>query len=259
MNELCHTIPGRSKIPEIVYRMVTLFKNSLNLLRTLAELQVEYEVAQERRRPKHKRSRIEGREYAVNKYLASSLATILHRLEWKSQQPGHADLLEGMLFSLLEPTGRLISKAVFCEHVAISDNPGNISKNDDPDCSGDFKNESRYIVQILRAALGSSERRDLISQVLSTRLQTPGNTESIDGSAPSAIKSGDLFSKAKKLLQSTLVKSAVGGADLETLRLPTPPIEDDEMLVEVDDEIEKYGSEWLIESVWGIIGWDMIT
>jgi hypothetical protein len=259
MNELCLTIPGRARIPEIVYRMVIYFSNSLILLRKLGTLQAEHEPTRDSQGPRHKRSRIEEREYIVNKCLANTLASIVRHLEWKVQQPGHADLLEGILFCILEHTGRLISEAVFAEHVATSENPGNITKNDDPRVSGSIKYESRYMVKVLHAALGDAGRRELVAQVLTAGKPNSNDQAHFGDSHLSSALSGDLLSLAKKLLQSTLMKSAVGGPDLETLRLPTPPIEETDSSVEVGEEVEKYGSEWLIESVWGIIGWDMIA
>ncbi|KAE9372298.1 hypothetical protein N431DRAFT_439408, partial [Stipitochalara longipes BDJ] len=163
-----------------------------------------------------------------------------------------------MLFCVLEKAGRLVSEAVFAEHVATSDNPGNISKADDPLSSGLVKHESRYLVQILQAAVGGSKKRELIAQVLAQGKPTLNSQNRATESVISAALSGDLLSKVRKLLQSTLVKSAVGGLDLQTLRLPTPPLEEAEMQVEIEGEVEKYGSEWLIQSIWGIIGWDLI-
>ena len=247
-------------MPEIVYRMVMFFKKALMLLHMLGELQVQYEASQACQGPRHKRSRLEEREYIVSKTLAASLASIAHDMEWKGGQFGHADLLEGMLFCIMEQTGRLLSEAVFAEHVATSDNPGNISKLGDPVPSGSIEHESRYMVQILQAALGGTTRRKAIAQVLNFGTSSSVGQAHAAAIAPrSSASPADLLSKAKNLLQSTLVKSAVGGPDLETLRLPTPPMEEAELITDVDEEIEKYGSEWLVHSVWGIIGWDMIA
>lgn len=246
-------------MPEIVYRMVMFFKKALMLLHMLGELQVEYEAAQACQGPRHKRSRLEEKEYIVSKTLAASLSSVAHDMEWKLGQCGHADLLEGILFCIMEQTGRLLSETVFAEHVATSDNPGNISKFGDAVPSGSIKHESRYLVQILQAALGGTTRRKAIAQVLN--LDAPSSIGPVPAaiSPRSSASPADLLSKAKKLLQSTLVKSAVGGPDLETLRLPTPPMEEAELTTDVDEEIEKYESEWLVHSLWGIIGWDMIA
>jgi hypothetical protein len=259
MNELCTTIPGRTRMPVTVYRMVMFFKKALCLLHNLASLQATSETIPETQRPIQKRSRIEEREYVVTKSLANSLASIAYSIEWKPGQSGHSNLLEGILFCILEHTGRLVSEAVFSEHVAVSDNPGNISKVDDSIPSRSVRHESRYLVQILRAAMGGLNKKEVIAQALAANSSTSSMNGPLVGSTISSTLSADLLSKAKKLLQSTLVKAAVGGTDLESLRLPTPPIEEIDVPVEVDDPVEKYGSEWLIQSVWGLVGWDMVA
>jgi hypothetical protein len=195
----------------------------------------------------------------VTKYLANCLVSILDGIEWKVGRPGHADLLEGMLFCVLEEAGRLVSEAVFAEHVATSDNPGNISKTNDPMLQKSINHESRYLVQILQAAVGGTKKRELIAQVLAQGNPDSNEQRRLAGSAMSLALSGDLLSKTRKLLQSTLVRSAVGESNLETLRLPTPPLEETDMPLETNGQIEKYGSEWLVQSVWGIIGWDLIA
>lgn len=246
-------------MPEVVYRLVTFFKQALTHLHSLSTIQAEYEVARNCERPSHKRSRTEESEYIVTKSLASSLASIVCGIEWKAGQYGHAELLEGMLFCILEHTGRLVSEAIFAEHVATSDNSGNISKVNDPAPNESVKHESRYIVQILQAAFGGMQRRELIAHILASGKSISNGQAHLAGSASSLALSNNFFSKFKKLLQSTLVKSAVGGPDLETLRFTTPPIEETELVVEARDAFEKYGPEWLVQSVWSLVGWDMIA
>jgi hypothetical protein len=282
LNELCRTIPGRAKKAEIVYKMVMFFNKALNLLQTVISLQTEHEAVHERRKSRHKRCRVDEEEYIVNKYLTKSLASMAYGLEWKADQPGHSDLLEGFLFSVLEHIGRLVSEAVFAEHVATSDKPGNITKNTPLSPAKDSL-ESRYMIKILYAALGGSDRKDLVARVLATGKRQLSRLRSSVGSSllspdKADIKglsrysdaaekvlqiandpSGDLLSKGKKLLQSTLVKSAVGGGELETLRLPTPPAEESISILGANNENERFGSDWLIETVWALIGWDLIT
>jgi hypothetical protein len=285
LNELCRTIPGRAKKAEIVYKMVMFFNKALNLLQAVISLQVEHEAVHERRKSRYKRGRVDEEEYVVNKYLAKFLASMAYGLEWKADQPGHSDLLEGILFSVLEHIGRLVSEAVFAEHVATSDKPGNITKNAPLSPVKDSL-EPRYMIKILYAALGGSDRKDLVARVLATgkrsvttqsrlrssvgsSLLSPGKADikslsrysNAAEKVPLIVKnpSGDLLSKGKKLLQSTLVKSAVGGAGLETLRLPTPPAEESISILGVNNVDERFGSDWLIETVWALIGWDLIT
>ncbi|KUJ21955.1 uncharacterized protein LY89DRAFT_390190 [Mollisia scopiformis] len=255
IDDLFRTIPGRAKKTEIVYRMVMLFNRGLNILRTISAEQATHDMAARSHSPQHKRPRIEAGEYLVNKYLANALAAIAHNAQWKAQQPAHCEILEGCLFSILEHTGRLVSEAIFGEHVASSDLPANITTNAGSVVRGFVRPEARYIIQVLHALAGAGDRRGLVTQILAAG-KTSLN-EQLRATNPTNLDIfGDLLSKSKRLLQITLVKSAVGGADLESLRLPTPPLETSNVATE--ERLEKYGKEWLIEMVWGIIGWDIV-
>lgn len=255
-NELCNTIPGRSKKSELVYQLVLFFSKSLDFLRTLSNLQAETEEDRMRQMRWSKKARLEEGEYAINKYLAGMLASVSYGLEWKAAHPGHADLLEGILFTILEHTGRLLSEAVFDEHVAASNNLGNITKEGTSGCRSSARIEARYIVQVLHAALGGDERKDLVAQLLAAGKINAG---SLRQGSVHGVFSADLLVKAKKLLQSTLMKSAVGGEDLETLRLPTPPVERTVLPAAKGAGVERYGSDWLVETVWALIGWDLMN
>ena len=83
---------------------------------------------------------------------------------------------------------------------------------------------------------------------------------SLGNASSSGSTEGDMLQRAKKLLQSTLLKSTLGGSELECLclRLPRLPTE----ISNVEDiriDTERYGREWLLETLWGLIGWDMVT
>ncbi|KAG4429012.1 hypothetical protein IFR05_015508 [Cadophora sp. M221] len=255
MNHLFLTISGRLKQVEIVSRMVMFFKKSLDLLQTICALQLEDDRS---RSPRSKRARLEGGEYAVNKYLAQALALITKEVKWEINQPGHGDILEGMLFLVIEHTGRLISDSVFGEHVAASDNPANISNSHTFPSRGLLRPESRYMIQVLYAALGGSDhdRKELIIRVVSAGHSAQNSTSRDSTAMPSGSgTSGEMLRKAKKKLQGTLLQSMLGEIDPESLRLPKKPTE----MSEVEDKRlngEKYGKEWLLETVWGLIGWD---
>ncbi len=223
----------------------------------LCGLQEEHEIIQRDRRQRDKRPKVEEKEYAVNKYLTKMLASLAYSLEWKVGQPGHCELLEGILFSTIEHIGRLVSEVVFGEHVATSDNPGNITKSAHVAPKAPARSEARYIVQVLHAALGGTDRKSLVSQILADKQTALGAYKTASsGGLPGNLL---LLSKVKRLLQSTLMKSTVGGEELETLRLPAPPQERMEVQNVVGIGAEKYGSDWLIETVWALIGWDLIN
>jgi len=256
-NELCRTIPGRAKKSELVFQLVMFFNKTLDFLKKLCSLQEEHEIIQRDRRQRDKRPRIGEEEYAVNKYLTKMLASIAYSLEWKVGQPGHCELLEGILFSTIEHIGRLVSEVVFGEHVASSDNPGNITKSAHVAPKAPGRSEARYIVQVLHAALGGTDRKYLVSQILADKqtILRASETPSSEGLSENLL----LLSKVKRLLQSTLMKSTIGGEELETLKLPAPPEERTEVRNVARIQAEKYGSDWLIETVWALIGWDLIN
>jgi len=256
-NEICRTIPGRSKKSELVFQLVMFFEHSLQFLKTLSDLQADQEDTPVHRARSTKRARVEEHEYVVNKYLAKMLSSVAYGLEWEVHQPGHSDFLEGLVFSILEHTGRLLSEAMFDEHIAVSDNPGNISKNIPRGSKEAARIEARYIVQILHATLGGDKRKELIAQILSSSRRQAGHSRLV--STNGSVLSGELLLKARKLLQSTLMKTTVGGQELETLRLPTPPLEVTEMIVPEGSTMERYGSDWLVETVWALIGWDLMN
>lgn len=256
-NELCRTIPGRAKKEELVFHLVMFFDKSLDFLKTFSDLQADEQTLVSRGGRSHKRIRVEKGEFAVNKYLSKMLSSVAYGLEWKLQQPGHSDLLEGILFSVLEHTGRLLSESVFEEHVAASDSPGNISQGRRQKFSDASRVEARYIVQILHATLGGDERKGLVAQILSSGRIPAG--QSRHNSVKGAVLSGDVLLKAKKLLQSTLMRTTVGGEDLETLRLPTPPLETTGVVVPKRAVTERYGADWLVETIWALIGWDLMN
>ncbi|KAI9051318.1 hypothetical protein LZ554_004365 [Drepanopeziza brunnea f. sp. 'monogermtubi'] len=252
VNELFLTIPGRSKKPEVIYGIVMLFKKALDFLHAISSLQAQDEVTQRSQNMGSKRARTETTEYAVNKHLAQMLVSMVQDVDWKPNQTGHAEIIEGIVFSILEHTGRLVSDSVFGEHVATSDNPGNITKCPGLPANGVLRPESRYMVQVLYGVLGGQGRIELVSRMLS-----PGQTQSCGIGIVSA-SSEAMLSKSKKLLQSTLLKSILGGAKLESLGLPRLPPESFNLTVE-PAVVENYGKEWLLETVWGLVGWDMVT
>ena len=254
LNELCLTILGRSMKHEIVYRLAMFFKKALDHLHTVCTLQAKTET-EGRRKTRSQRDKI-GEEYAVNKYLPRALI-LISQVDWQVGKPGHSDILEGILFAILEHTGRLVSNAVFNEHIAISDKVGNITLGDTEPWTGAAPLEARYIVPVLHAALGrSNSRRELVDRVLydgceTAKVQTQGSSQQ------TLTDSGcDLLLKARKRLQETLVKCAIGGEGLGGLVLPSQP-DDFDISPEPAQCAEKYSPEWLIESIWADVGWEL--
>ncbi|EPE33711.1 hypothetical protein GLAREA_06724 [Glarea lozoyensis ATCC 20868] len=244
LNEICRTMLGRTKKNDIIYRMTRYIQKAIAFLHDISLAQ-EYKESKAPRRQGSNGH--DGIEYIVNKHLAISITSMLAGLEWEAGKPGHSELLEGILYTILQHTGKLVSVAVFNEHVASSKNEGKVTENTQSGevCTAKF--ESRYIIQILYTAIGGATKTELISQVLAAGR----SNMSKDGK-------GDLISKARKLLQSTLINNSTGGVSLETLRLPPPPSEDTAIPDDVHHSVERYSSEWLVEMAWALVGWDMV-
>ncbi|KAI1003422.1 hypothetical protein K3495_g4785 [Podosphaera aphanis] len=255
LNLLSGTPPGRTRKDKIVYQMVMFFNRSLDSLHAMSLTQTEHEAAHG-----HDCSRpstyVVDEEYIVNRSLVNCLVLILKSLDWKADVAGHSDLLEGILCSVLKHTGRLVSEAIFLEHVATSDNPGNMTQ-DSPVLTSQKPSafESRYVVQILHAALGGTSKKLRIAEVLAARKDQTSRPDATH----SFLSSNRSLSHALLLLQSTLVKSAVGGNHLESFRMPTPPAEEPQTAVDENSSVERYGSEWLLENVWTLVGWDLVA
>ncbi|KAL2075570.1 hypothetical protein VTL71DRAFT_513 [Oculimacula yallundae] len=254
MDRLFRTMHGRSKQREIVYRTVMFFRSSLDLLKTVSALQSEDEQIRQNQSTRSKRPRVEFVEYAVNKYLAQTLASIANEVDWDVRLPGHSEILEGMLVVVIQHTGRLLSDAVFGEDITAE--------------RGIVRLETRYVLPILYAALGGANRREQVNRVLSREFGDPrsfpttsrnpalGASGSSGTNEPRVI--GELLKKVRTLLQSTLLQNTLGTNDLGGLTLPPAPAE----MSEIEDTRqgeEKYGKEWLLETVWGLLGWDLVT
>ena len=196
---------------------------------------------------------IDGEDYAFNKYLTKAVESMIC-MQWKVGQPGHKDLLEGIMFFILEHIGRLVSNAVFNEHVSMSDRPGNITKDGPTIFLKASKLEARYMIEILAASLAeSSVKRDLIAQVLS---DDPMNLHRTSGYA------GDVLVRAREKIQCSLLRSVVGEGVPDGLTFPKPSIPEpgiNGLSTTADNIMEKYGTEWLLASVWALVGWEMMT
>jgi len=236
--------------------MISFFQGSLSFFRTACEAQkVE---ASNNRGLRQKRIRTEIEEYAVNKLLAKMLSSILYSLEWKPHQPWHSDLLEGALYFILEYVGQLVSDATFGEQVASCDSPDNITNSVAINAKELSWFESKYVIQILHVALGGASSKDLVLEVLVGKSNS--NVESrTTRSHGTSIMSSELLSKARLLLQSTFMKHTIGASGHEILRMPSPPIEEVHLAIDTEEKLEEYGSEWLVESVWALIGWDLVA
>lgn len=258
LNVISRTIEGRKRKGRLVYAMTMFFSKSLDLLHTLGGMQLEHEEAIENQDPRRKAC-VEEAEYVADKHLERILSTIVYNLGWKQNQAVHSELLEGILYVVLDHTGRMLSMTVFRENVAASKNPGNITETDGDAIPNKLsKHEMRYAVQVLHNALGGRDKKDLFLHVLASGKRNLPTQVRMGGSGTISVPHGDLLKKAKILLQSTLVKTTLGHDELETLISPSMAEEVSDSVVDGVENII-HGPLWFVEQMWSLIGWDLVV
>ena len=259
---LCQTILGRSKKGGLIFGMVNFFSTALESIHKISIRQAENEALLEGRlSPRSSGSTIGSNEYAVNKYLTGALVAILRSIDWKADQTGHSDVLEGILFHILGHIGRLLSNAVFAEHVAMSTSLAHITEsNEVGDRIGKY--EARYMVHILYTSLGNPEKRELVAQVLLGGKTSIESDIRCGGANQRLFPSQDfsVLAQVKSLIQSTLLRSAIGWSDQATLSsMKLPEADPDSWPTLAEFKEENLGSDWLVGAVLGILGWDIIV
>lgn len=264
---LCQTILGRGKRHAIIYGLVKFFGDAIAVVTASCVSQAEYELNRNLQ-PHQKRQRTDkGREgdNPTAKSLTACLVSVLSSLHWQEGQNSHADTLEGILFYILRRTGCIISQITFKEEVVSSNLLRHISKANGAD-SGVAERaatlESWYIWQIIQAALGGSDpdRRDLVMKVLAKNV-TLATGAGVVGQTKRGL-TGGLLENEKRKLQSTLVQSIIGEspelAFMDSLKLPSRPDIEEAPPSTMDDDGNENKIHWFIESIWALVGWDMV-
>ncbi|KAL5051784.1 hypothetical protein BDW71DRAFT_193330 [Aspergillus fruticulosus] len=188
---------------------------------------------------------------------AIQLASLLNRMVTSLDLtcPGHRRLLEGFLYTLLSRVGKVLSLFVFQDLQLRPDlrmDPdklplpaGLIHAEVDGKSLGAAQTEARYLVCLARGALAVFDKH-------ATSLSAPLEY----------LPEVRFLSSIKARLQSTLVQ-AVFGADSDlgqTLEKPTPPkVFDIKRLLEDHQPSEISVSEWYIQELWQLLGWEMLT
>ncbi|KAG9247282.1 hypothetical protein BJ878DRAFT_205551 [Calycina marina] len=274
LNEVCRTILGRKYKVNIVHHMVRFFGHALDCLHDLCTVQEEHQSRWVKRRRGIGYSHASGsmmespelgdpiskgsEEYAINNHLSSALASMTY-MPWAPSQPGHRDLLEGMMYYIIEHSGRLLSVTVFREHVAMSDLPGNITKNDSRPEIPTARLENQYMIKILASAVGTScARKELVAHVLGDERPRVSIYTNLWKASE---RTSEILTKARMKIQNSLLRSTVGGEIMDSLRLPPPmaPEVDVINLLGEQERPEKYGAEWLLDSMWALVGWDIAS
>ncbi|KAL6238545.1 hypothetical protein BDW75DRAFT_246978 [Aspergillus navahoensis] len=188
---------------------------------------------------------------------AIQLASLLNRMVTSLDQtcPGHRRLLEGFLYALLNRAGKVLSLLVFQDLQLRPDLrmdpeklplPAGLKDTEvDGKSLGAAQTEAKYLVCLARGALTALDKHQTS---LSAQLEDMSEVRSL--------------SSIKERLQSTLVQ-AVFGADSDfgqTLEKPAPPKGSDiKKLLEVHQPSEISVSEWYVQELWQLLGWETLT
>ncbi|KAM3084491.1 hypothetical protein ACMFMF_001847 [Clarireedia jacksonii] len=222
------SIAGRNSkaTANIPYLLCSFFNNILDYLHKFCK------VCAESHRPQEASS-VEDTHFLVTKFIAQMLISIIRNIEWKAERSTHRDILEGIISTIVEHAGTLLSLGIFGEDIGVSNLPGNISnKAETRNYCNVIYYESRYLVPILRAALDVEREKKMIT--------TRGVRE-----------------KAMKKVQRALTKSTIGG-NLATLKMPAKLEMDEESLLMPELPHHKtFSTEWLVESLWVLVGWEV--
>jgi hypothetical protein len=221
------SIVGRNSkaTANIPYLLCSFFNNILDYLHKFCENLAESHRSQEA-------SSVEDTQFVVPKLIAQMLISIIRDTEWKAERSTHRDILEGVISTIVDHAGILLSLGIFGENIGDSNLPSNISNETETrNYSGLISYESRYLVPILSAALDVEKEKNLI---------TPGGVRE----------------KAMEKVKRALTKSTIG-TNLATLKMPAKQMDEEPLSIPELPHHKTYSTEWLIESLWALVGWEV--
>lgn len=229
LDALCGTIAGREKARLITSNLVVLFDASLRQIGSICSIQTSQitSCSSGAATP----GALEDSRCTMAEYFINTLMASISNIKWENSNPAHPELFEGILCTTLGYAGQLLSIAVFDEHVAVSSAPGQISTRDEyEDSPARAKTEARYVIAVLERVLAIQSR----------------------------MTTNDEFEYAKRVkarTQAFMINQALG-ASLDTFRLPSVAKECNGD-VPLTLEVEHGGSEWLLQRIWALVGWDL--
>lgn len=175
------------------------------------------------------------------------------------------DLLEGVLYVLLEHIGKVLSVLVFKE---LRSNPGLracSSKLPLPSpLADDAANRTETFVTEYAAMLQSQHLVWILERVLSSLdYQMGTHKNGTENLKFTATPFSDILSHSKKRLQKTLLKGVFGHDDpefQESLNLPREviPTRGMDLTTDNNDTLGKDRGDWFVEEVWRLLGWDSL-
>lgn len=257
LSHLCRDINGRQSKGAIIYGLVGFFKRVLQQIQHLCCCATPNDDLFSTRRA------------AAVKALTKLLSYILTSPDLSATQTSHLEVLEGILSLLLGRIGSLISQATFREHITICKTPGQVSAaamKDTPITPINNVNfEGTYLATALKNAIWGTDTdrrgscRDRKNQVL--QMLGKGNKNLVAGLSAEVTQDHLSLESAMRRLQSTLIKGIFGdnGKEfMDTLKVFEEDEEEEEAEENTEQAITKCFEESFIESVWSVVGWDMI-
>jgi hypothetical protein len=221
------SIVGRNSkaTANIPYLLCSFFNNILDYLHNFCKNLAEGHRSQEA-------SSVEGTQFVVPKLIAQMLISIIRDTEWKAERSTHRDILEGVISAIVDHAGILLSLSIFGENIGGSNLPGNISNETEIGNHSDLISyESRYLIPILSAALDAEKEKRMITL-------------------------GGVREKAMEKVKRALTNSTIG-TNLSTLKMPAKQMDEEPLSMPELPGHRTYSSEWLVESLWALVGWEV--
>ncbi|ESZ96314.1 hypothetical protein SBOR_3294 [Sclerotinia borealis F-4128] len=230
--EQYRTINGRELVRKasIIYSFCSFFDKGLSQLHSLCVRNAKLSVCSSNPAPQQAGIPTKNDEPVMIGFTANLLIDILRRVNWQQDNELHEQIIEGILATILNYIGKLMSNIIFHEEVAASNVPGNISSGEIslPPTTMESELESKYLVPILHVALEVFKENKM-----------PGPTEG-------------LVKREIKRIQNTFTNSLIGG-NLMALAVPER-ITEEPLDIPGLEGLEMYGNEWTIQSVFSMVG-----
>jgi hypothetical protein len=258
---LCRDIPGRRSKGQAIYALVRFFTGGLDHVHKLclqksslrSENQTSYQI------------RGASIDVETNINIINSIITELSKLlasfftapEFQKSHVYFLEVLEGLIATLLDRIGGLVSQAVFKDNLASLKSPGGIRS---PDSSSTIVTLSEIDEKVINF------EGKVLTLVLNVAVNGHHNKKAhktarmVSGETVSKMKSGEgiLLEKAKKRLQATFLRGIFGeeGDDFkEAFSIPEPLPE--VMDYEVEAEREAHTDNF-VEVLWSVVGWETL-
>lgn len=260
---------------QVIYHAISLFQSLMELLQRNSMTNVEDSLdkgpsKRQKKVAKPKTSKATGKHQASNKEdedgLATHISSVLCNmmLHLNPSKREHKSLLEGYLFVLLNRIGKVLCVFVFGDLQLRPDLRADTTKLPLPagltaTCLDDtnlkaMKGEAKYLISILERTIHllGSLYGSPHSIMASKEGDTANHGQSRDMPLPLQVK---------KKLQNTLLSAVFGDEPLFKDCLKRPSLSGKaelEKLLARESVSDKTVSDWFVQEVWALLGWDIL-